>query len=102
MTPEQMFTGKNLEVAIDTVSLVKAQLKTVYWEGKPTTPKSEERRKYWSDYVEVYSKRLLEHIGIDPFVIAIVKQVIEMFGSLLPAPILALIKSLLEKIGIKL
>ena len=101
MTQEQIFTGKNLEAAIDTVSLVKSQLKELYWKSEDNV-RSSERRIYWAKQTAVYSKRLLTHVGIDPLVIEVVKQVLNMFGSLLPAPVISVIKKLLEAIGIEL
>jgi len=97
MTQTEMFSGKNLEVATDAVSLVKTQLKLMKWE--PTN--NEERKKHWRDLRDTYSARLIRHAGVSPAALFIIKSVIGIFGSILPSGVFEIIKDVLRQIGIE-
>lgn len=97
MTQSEMFTGKNLEIATDAVSLVKTQLKLMKWE--PTN--NEERKKHWRDLRDTYSARLLRQAGFSPAALMIIKSVIGIFGSILPSGVFDVIKDVLKQIGIE-
>lgn len=99
MSDVSIFSQKNLGVAIDTISLIKSQLKEEYWKNR-TGAYAEERQAYWKALTENYSKRLLKHIGVDPLVIAVVKQVLSMFEVAIPAEVMSVIRLLLKQIGV--